>query len=47
MCPRRKRLEEQGPKGLLDRRLGTPSHVPFLRSRPKRFAAFTGTNTSI
>src|ERR1700740_2351240 len=26
MRRRRKRLEEQGPKGLLDRRRGTPSH---------------------
>ena len=31
----RKRLEEQGPKGLLDRRRGTPSHrrIPKQASR--------------
>ncbi len=43
----RKRLEEQGPKGLLDQRRGTPSPAAFRRSRPKRFWAFTETSTSI
>jgi Winged helix-turn helix len=38
----RKRLEEQGPKGLLDRRRGTPSRW----TRPTRFSVSTTSPSS-
>lgn len=43
----RKRLEEQGSKGLLDRRRRKPSSRRVPRSRRRRFSASTGTSTLI